>query len=68
MTTIAGDRELLRRIRDSEAFDEELVEAIEMLKGRAPGSLAKGLEDWNTEDGLLLFQSKVYVPRDEAIH
>ena len=26
--------------------------------------LRRGLEEWNTEDGLLLFRGKVYVPKD----
>ena len=67
MTRISGDRALLRRIRESKAYDDEVVEAVEMLKGRAPRALRKGLEEWNTEDGLLLFQGKVYVPKDEDI-
>ena len=67
MTRVSGDRALLRRIRESKAYDDEVVEAVEMLKGRAPRALRKGLEEWKTEDGLLLFQGKVYVPKDEDI-
>lgn len=67
MARIEGDTTLLRRIRGSRSWDEELVEAIEALKGKAPVSLKKELQDWNTEDGLLLYRGKVYVPKDEAI-
>ena len=67
MTRIEGDQELLKQIRRSKAYDEELVEAIECLKGRAPRSLQKGLEEWNTEDGLVLYRGKVYVPKDSEL-
>ena len=63
-TRIEGDRELLQEMRRAEVYDEELVEAIEKIKGGAPRALRKGLEEWNTENGLILFRGKVYVPKD----
>lgn len=54
-------------MRQSTAYDEELVEAIERLKGGAPRALRKGLEEWNTEDGLILYCGKVYVPKDNDL-
>ena len=63
-TRIQGDRGLLKELRKSRAYDEELVEAIERVKSGAPRALKKGLEEWNTEDGLLLYRGKVYVPKD----
>lgn len=67
MVRTDGDTDLLRRIRESESFDEELIEAIEKLKDGAPRALANDLEEWNTEDGLLLYRGKVYVPKDEEV-
>ena len=67
MARVAGDRRLVKEIRESEAWDDELVEAIERLKEGAPRALSKGLEEWNTEDGLILYQGKVYVPKDEEL-
>ena len=67
MTQVHGDRGLLRRIRRSKRFDEELVEAIEVLQNRGPRALTKDLEDWSVEEGLMLYQGKVYVPKDEEI-
>ena len=61
---IEGDVELLQRVREAKEFDEELVDAIEKVKVGAPRMLRRGLEEWNTEDGLLLFRGKVYVPKD----
>ena len=59
-----GDKRLVQEIRQSDAWDEELVDAIERLKEGVPRALSKGLEEWNTEDGLILYQGKVYVPKD----
>lgn len=64
---IETNQDLLRKIRSSKSYDEELVSAIEALKERAPRSLRKGLEEWNTEDGLILFRGKVVVPKDDDI-
>ena len=62
-----GDERLLRQIRESRAYDEELVEAVEQLKSGAPVALRKGLEEWNMEQGLILFRGKVYVPKDQEL-
>ena len=64
MTRIEGDVDLVKEIRCSEAWDEELKQAIEHLKNGAPRALRKGLEELNMEDGLILFWGKVYVPKD----
>ena len=61
---VQGDRELLEEIRNSKAYDEELVDAISKVLEGAPRMLRRGLEEWNTEEGLLLFRGKVYVPND----
>ena len=63
-THIEGDRELLQEMRRAKIYDDELVEAIEKIKSGAPRALRKGLEEWNTENGLILYRGKVYVPKD----
>lgn len=67
MTQVHGDQALLRRIRKSDQYEDELVDAIELVKSKAPRVLTKELEDWSTEEGLILYQGKVYVPKDETI-
>ena len=62
-----GDSDLLAEIRSSRAYDEELVGAIERVLQGAPRMLRRGLEEWNTEDGLLLFRGKVYVPNESEL-
>jgi hypothetical protein len=44
-----------------------VVEALQAIQALAPRALRKGLEEWNAEDGLVLFRGKVYVPNDQDI-
>ena len=67
MLQVHGDQDLLQRIRDSDSYDEDLVDAIEAARVHGPNPLKKDLADWDVEDGLILFQGKVYVPKDNAI-
>ena len=67
MLQIHGDRDLLRRIRESDSYDEDLVDAIEAARAKGPNPLRRDLVDWDVEQGLILFQGKVYVPKDEGI-
>lgn len=62
-----GDKELLRRIHSCSERDVKVAEALKLVKELGPRKLAKGIEEWNEEDGLLLHRGLVYVPRDEAI-
>jgi Integrase zinc binding domain len=38
-----------------------------MLEQAVTRSLMKGLEDWNYEDGIILFCGHVYVPKDPSL-
>lgn len=64
---IAADRPLLTRIRTCAKRDDEVATALETLRDKAPVQLKRGLEEWNTEDGLILFRGKVYVPKDDDL-
>lgn len=66
-TRIQGDEELLRMMRRSEAYDKQLRKAIEEVKRGGPRALQKDMEDWDTEEGLILFRGKVYVPKDPEL-
>ena len=50
-----------------QTYDKEVSEALETLLKSGPRSLTKGLEEWNLEDGVILFQGQVYVPRDKEL-
>ena len=61
---LLGDEDLKREIKESIEFDDEVSVAIDAIKESGPRSLTKGLQDWNYEEGLILFRGKVYVPKN----
>ena len=40
---------------------------LEKVQSLGPPRLQKGLEEWNSEQGLLLFRGKVYVPKNTEL-
>jgi len=57
--------DILDRIRKSGAKDDEVVKVVEEIKKAGIKMLRD--EEWQEEDGLLLKEGKVYVPKDEAL-
>ena len=57
--------DLLDKVRKCEARDDEVVKAVEEMK-RAGVKMLRD-EEWRQEDGLMLKEGKVYVPRDEKL-
>ena len=54
--------DLLKKVRESKAKDDEVVKAVEEMK-RAGVKMLRDKE-WREEDGLMLKEGKVYVPKD----
>jgi hypothetical protein len=59
------EEELVKCIRESEAAEDEVVKAVEEMK-KAKVSSLKG-NKWKLEEGLVLKDGKVYVPKDEKL-
>jgi len=57
--------DILERIRKSKARDDEVVKAIGEMKKVEVKMLRD--EEWREEDGLMLKEGKVYMPKDEAL-
>jgi len=57
--------DILEKIRKSEAKDDEVIKAVEEMKKAGVKMLRD--EEWREEDGLMLKEGKVYVPKDEAL-
>ena len=57
--------DILERIRNSEARDEEVIKAVEEMKKAGVKMLRN--KEWREEDSLMLKEGKVYVPKDEAL-
>ena len=57
--------DVLERIRKLEARDDEVIKAVEEIKQAGVKMLRD--EEWREENGLMLKEGKVYVPKDEAL-
>ena len=57
--------DLMDKVRKYEARDDEVVKAVEEMK-RAGVKMLRD-EEWRQEDGLMLKEGKVYVPKDEKL-
>ncbi|TFY53498.1 hypothetical protein EVG20_g10090 [Dentipellis fragilis] len=65
--TSLGDTTLQQCIQDAKTKDTEVVNALDAILNNGPRSLVKSLQEWNLEDGLVLFRGKVYVPADQEL-
>ena len=65
--TILGDTSLRQQIKSSHEYDKEVSQALEVILKNGPHSLTKGLEEWNLEDGIILYHGQIYVPRDDTL-
>jgi len=57
--------DLLDKVRKCEVRDNEVIKAVEEMK-RAGVKMLRG-EEWHQENGLMLKEGKVYVPKDEKL-
>jgi len=57
--------DLLKKVRESKAKDDEVIQAVEEMK-RAGVKMLRN-EEWREEEGLMLKEGKVYVPKDEEL-
>ena len=56
---------ILDKIRKSEAKDDEMIKVVKEMKKAGVKMLRD--EEWREEDGLMLKEGKVYVPKDEVL-
>jgi len=57
--------DLLKKVRESKAKDDEVIKAVEEMK-RAGVKMLRD-EEWREEDRLMLKEEKVYVPKDKEL-
>ena len=57
--------DLMDKVRKCEARDDEVVKAVEEMKQAGVKMLRD--EEWHQEDGLMLKEGKMYVPKDEKL-
>jgi hypothetical protein len=59
-----NDENILREVKEALMKDEVTKDYQSLLKS-GPREFGKSLEDWNFENGLLLYRGKVYIPKTE---
>ena len=57
--------DILKKIRKSEAKDNEVIKVVEEMKKAEVKILRDG--EWRKEDSIMLKEGKVYIPRDEVL-
>jgi len=57
--------DLLEKIRESEAKDDEVIKAVEEMKQAGVKMLRD--KEWREENELMLRDGKIYVPKDEKL-
>jgi hypothetical protein len=62
-----GNKEWQKKMKKKDQYDEDVVKAIDTIKTSGSESLAKGLKEWNIQDGIMLYREKVYVPKDQEL-
>ena len=65
--TSQGDVSLRERLKKAQTYDTEVSQALASIVKNGPRSVTKGLEDWNLEDGIILFRGHVYVSKDISL-
>ena len=56
---VEGEKKLLQEIREGIA---PLLKSLKEVENLGPKRIAKGLEEWNEENGLLLHRGRIVVP------
>ncbi len=64
---VLGDTTLHQRIKATQEYNKDVSTTLESILKNGPRSLTKGLEDWNLEDGIILYRGQVYIPKNESL-
>ena len=62
--TPVNDDKILRDVKLA-LLDDEVTKSYNDLLESGPREFKKSLEEWNYENGLLLYRGKVYIPKDK---
>jgi len=57
--------EIVKKIKEARDKDEEVIKAVEEMKKAGVKMLRN--EKWQVEEGLVLKEGRVYVPKDEEL-
>src|SRR6187551_3494369 len=61
------DDQIVREVKEA-LLSDELMKDYKSLLSSGPREFKKSLEDWNFENGLLLYRGKIYIPKSTDDH
>ena len=56
------DKDLKKHIIKENKKDKWLLEILAKVKTLGSRNMKKGLQEWNNEEGLVLYRGQIYVP------
>ena len=59
------EREIVKKIKEARDKDEEVIKAVEEMKKAGIKMLRN--EEWQIEEGLVLKEGRVYIPKNEKL-
>jgi len=59
------EEEIVKKIKEAKDKDEEVIKAVEEMKKAGVKTLKD--EEWQIEEGLVLKEGRVYIPKDEKL-
>ena len=59
------EKEIMKKIKEAKNKDEEVIKVVEEMKKAGVKVLRN--EEWQIEEGLVLKEGKVYIPKDEKL-
>ena len=59
------EEEIIKKIKEARDKDEEVIKVVEEMKKAGVKTLRD--EEWQIEEGLVLKEGRVYVPKDEKL-
>jgi len=59
------EEDIVKKIKEARDKDEEVIKAVEEMKKAGVKTLRN--EEWQIEEGLMLKEGRVYVPKDEKL-
>jgi len=59
------EKEIVKKIKEARDRDEEVIKTVEEMKKAGVKVLRD--KEWQIEEGLVLKEEKVYVPKDEKL-
>ena len=61
------DKDLKKHIIKENKKDKWLLEILAKVKTLGSRNMKKGLQEWNNEEGLVLYRGQIYVPQNKQL-